>query len=337
MPVHDQVQLGSEMDDSSASSSSSSSSIDAQISCTCHMEQDKQDTSVQQQQSQLQLHHPSCALITLLKQQQQSKLKQILLDNNNDASQQAAQQLLQQQEQLQLQLEQQRLERIKKQKQILLEESRKRKRDPFEPIRVIPTKTFDLYSGSKFRGIQRSGEHSYDVRVDIKNVNLDESFLCGYLHIDGLTEEYPELTTYFEAEIIGPKYSFHTRKWDADEMIDEEHWTQFEAFECLANSVFNRSDIDEDEDMEEEEDEQIRRHHHHHQNGRCPHHQSYNPQTYSHKNEDVVFMRWKEHFLVPDHNIDGISGASFAGFYYICYNKKTSAISGYYYHQSSEK
>lgn len=30
-----------------------------------------------------------------------------------------------------------------------------------------------------------------------------------------------------------------------------------------------------------------------------------------------VFMRWKERFLVPDHHVSHITGASFAGFYYI--------------------
>lgn len=47
-------------------------------------------------------------------------------------------------------------------------------------------------------------------------------------------------------------------------------------------------------------------------------------------------MRWKEHFLVPDHTIRDISGASFAGFYYICFQKLTSSIEGFYYHRSSE-
>lgn len=28
-------------------------------------------------------------------------------------------------------------------------------------------------------------------------------------------------------------------------------------------------------------------------------------------------MRWKEQFLVPDHHVSHINGASFAGFYYI--------------------
>lgn len=58
---------------------------------------------------------------------------------------------------------------------------------------------------------------------------------------------------------------------------------------------------------------------------------------YDFQNKDVIFMRWKEHFLVPDHRVEGITGASFAGFYYICYNMSKGEIEGYYYHQSSEK
>ena len=44
----------------------------------------------------------------------------------------------------------------------------------------------------------------------------------------------------------------------------------------------------------------------------------------------------KELFLVPDYRIKDISGASFAGFYYICFQKSTGTIEGYYYHKSSE-
>lgn len=54
------------------------------------------------------------------------------------------------------------------------------------------------------------------------------------------------------------------------------------------------------------------------------------------KDGDYVFMRWKEQFLVPDHTIKDISGASFAGFYYICFQKSAASIEGYYYHRSSE-
>ncbi len=47
-------------------------------------------------------------------------------------------------------------------------------------------------------------------------------------------------------------------------------------------------------------------------------------------------MRWKEAFLVPDHRIKTVSGASFAGFYYIVFQKSTGTILGLYYHGNSE-
>jgi hypothetical protein len=50
-----------------------------------------------------------------------------------------------------------------------------------------------------------------------------------------------------------------------------------------------------------------------------------------------VFMRWKERFLVPDHRVRTISGASFEGFYYICFNQVTGTVSGIYFHAKSEK
>lgn len=42
-----------------------------------------------------------------------------------------------------------------------------------------------LHSGSRFHGTQRSDRQVYDVQVEIKDVNLEESFLCGYLRIQG--------------------------------------------------------------------------------------------------------------------------------------------------------
>ncbi|XP_018610171.1 glucose-induced degradation protein 4 homolog isoform X2 [Scleropages formosus] len=124
-----------------------------------------------------------------------------------------------------------------------------------------------LYSGSQFRGHQKSKGNSYDVEVVLQHVTMEDSYLCGYLKIKGLTEEYPTLTTFFAGEIISKKRPFLTRKWDADEDVDRKHWEQF---------------------------------------------------------------------LVPDHTIKDISGASFAGFYYICFQKSTATIEGYYYHRSSE-
>ena len=55
----------------------------------------------------------------------------------------------------------------------------------------------------------------------------ENSYLCGYLKISGLTSEYPELVTFFEGEIISDKHPFLTRKWDADEEVDRKHWVRF--------------------------------------------------------------------------------------------------------------
>lgn len=114
-------------------------------------------------------------------------------------------------------------------------------------------------------------------------------------------QEYPTLTTFFEGEIISKKHPFLTRKWDADEDVDRKHWGKFLAFYQYAKT-FNSDEFDYEEL----------------------------------KISDFVFMRWKEQFLVPDHTIKDISGASFAGFYYICFQKSTASIEGYYYHRSSE-
>ncbi|RXG59120.1 Glucose-induced degradation protein 4-like protein [Armadillidium vulgare] len=81
-----------------------------------------------------------------------------------------------------------------------------------------------LYNGSKFQGHQKSKGKSYDVEVVLQHVDETNSYLCGYLTIIGLTEEYQTLTTFFEGEIISEKYPFLTRKWEADEEVDKKHW-----------------------------------------------------------------------------------------------------------------
>jgi len=158
-----------------------------------------------------------------------------------------------------------------------------------------------LYNGSKFEGSQKSKGNSYAVEVVLQHVDEENSYLCGYLKINGLTYEYPMLTTFFDGEIISKKYPFLTRKWDADEDVDRKHWSKFKAFKEF-ESTFNTDNFDYE----------------------------------SLEKSDYVFMRWKEHFLVPDHTIKDINGASFAGFYYICFQKSKAEMEGYYYHRSSE-
>ncbi|XP_055911420.1 glucose-induced degradation protein 4 homolog [Eupeodes corollae] len=162
------------------------------------------------------------------------------------------------------------------------------------------TKTL-LYNGSKFQGFQKSQGNSYDVEVVLQHVDMENSFLCGYLKINGLTFEFPTLTTFFDGEIISKKYPFLTRKWEANADVDRGHWGKFNAFADYKDIFY--SDNFDYETLEK---------------------------------SDYVFMRWKEHFLVPDHTIKDINGASFAGFYYICFTKSKGKMEGYYYHKSSE-
>ncbi|KAN0077065.1 Vacuolar import and degradation domain containing protein [Tylopilus felleus] len=149
-------------------------------------------------------------------------------------------------------------------------------------LRVRAQRHHCLYPGATFQGTQKSGRNSYDVNVTIVDVDFSSSFLCGYLRIRGLTNDWPELTTYFDAEIIGSRYGFMTQKWGANEQEDMVHWQRFPAFRHV------KSDL------------------------RRPH------LTMPDRDRGAVFMRWKERFLVPDHRVQDINGASFAGFYYVC-------------------
>lgn len=77
----------------------------------------------------------------------------------------------------------------------------------------VPSHLECLRPGLTFEGYQQSKDNKYHVNVQIKDVSLSEYVFTGYLTIENLTLNYPSLTTFFEAEIIGKKYGFLTRKW----------------------------------------------------------------------------------------------------------------------------
>jgi hypothetical protein len=122
--------------------------------------------------------------------------------------------------------------------------------------------------------------------------------------LSGLTEDHPTLTTYFEGEMIGDKYSFQTRRpeWGSSEKNDFQHWSRFPAFRPLVSKAKRNE---------------------------------FNYTNFAQK--ENIFMRWKEYFLVPDHKVRQISGASFEGFYYICFNQVSGTVDGIYFHAKSEK
>ncbi|ERT01423.1 hypothetical protein HMPREF1624_02669 [Sporothrix schenckii ATCC 58251] len=176
--------------------------------------------------------------------------------------------------------------------------------DPTYPRLIPAAPSKFLRPGSRFVGTQQSERQVYDVQVEIKHVDLRESFLCGYLRIQGLTEDHPTLTTYFEGEIIGSKYGFNTKpkSWGANDRIDMSHWAKFAAFRPYAKQA-----------------------------------KKGNFTIKEHLQKENIFMRWKEHFLVPDHRVRTIHGASFEGFYYICFNQLEGVVHGIYFHSKSEK
>lgn len=136
-----------------------------------------------------------------------------------------------------------------------------------------------LCTSSRFTGNQKSKGKSYNVDVIFHHVDLERSYICGYLGITGLIDEYPILSTFFDAEIISKRYPFLTRKWEADEEVDRKHWSKFDAFLPYIDT-FNNDSFDYD-------------------------------QLLRGKNSDFVFMRWKEHFLVPDHTVRDITGMNY--------------------------
>ncbi|ODV98592.1 hypothetical protein PACTADRAFT_48316 [Pachysolen tannophilus NRRL Y-2460] len=176
-----------------------------------------------------------------------------------------------------------------------------------DQIRPAPETTSFLKPGSNFIGCQQSGRSTYEVSVELKEVDLSKSELSGFLTIEGLTEDHPEITTFFKAEIVGPHYSFFTNhdSWGATHKIDLQHWSRFPSWRNL--------EINFENDLQNVD--------------------FYNDNF----NQEYVYMRWKEMFLVPDAKVTDIRGASFAGFYYICFNQLTGSISGLYFHNASER
>lgn len=104
--------------------------------------------------------------------------------------------------------------------------------------------------------------------------------------------------------MIGDKYTFQTRRpeWGSGEKNDYQHWARFPAYRPLAGKAKRPE---------------------------------FNYKNFAQK--EHIFMRWKEYFLVPDHRVKQISGASFEGFYYIEFNQITGSVNGIYFHAKSEK
>ncbi|CAK7893480.1 hypothetical protein CAAN3_01S14752 [[Candida] anglica] len=173
-----------------------------------------------------------------------------------------------------------------------------------------------LRPNAKFVGEQLSDKSRYPVEVQFKTIDLANSLVTGFLQISGLTEDHPDITTYFKGEIINNplnkfqwreniqprdeninKFSFSTenRQWGSYFKNDLEHW---EILTQVRDST---------------EAQVIQKLH--------------QIQSKDHKNQ-YIYMRWKEEFLVPDSRVKSINRASFEGFYYIVLNIGDGRVGG---------
>lgn len=170
-----------------------------------------------------------------------------------------------------------------------------------------PTTSSFLKPNSIFIGTQQCDHSAYKVEVELKEVDLSKSYLSGYFTIYGLTEAHPQMTTFFQGEIVGPHYSFVTpcESWGSNARNDVAHWSRFPSWRSLN---FNGENDSQNNTLYENAFQ-----------------------------KEYIYMRWKEKFLVPDAKITGLQGASFDGFYYICFNQLTGSVSGLYFFRNSHK
>lgn len=89
----------------------------------------------------------------------------------------------------------------------------------------VSSSTYDcLYPGALFEGIQTNKTKEHRVSVRIVDINLQQSTLAGFLTIHDLTDQHPEITTFFDGQIIGDTHGFVTNDWGASEKNDMTHW-----------------------------------------------------------------------------------------------------------------
>ncbi|KAL5520990.1 hypothetical protein ACEPAG_8912 [Sanghuangporus baumii] len=143
-----------------------------------------------------------------------------------------------------------------------------------------------LQSGAIFKGVQRSGQNSYDAEMNIIDIDIEASFLCGHLSIRGLTKSHLDVTTYFDAQIIGTSFGFDTKDGVTSRQDDTVHWSRFRGFHEVKKDLIEPDLLLPDN-----------------------------------TNRSFLFMRWKERYVVPEDGPQDLDGASFAGksfrFYYI--------------------
>ena len=87
--------------------------------------------------------------------------------------------------------------------------------------------------------------------TSLRQLQFGLSVVCALLLLPppscpSILQDYPNLTTFFEGEIISHRHPFLTRKWDASEEVDRKHWGKFAPFRPFMKT-FNSDDFSYDQ------------------------------------------------------------------------------------------
>eukprot|EP00871_Galdieria_phlegrea_P001956 jgi/Galph1/2761/GphlegSOOS_G1405.1 len=176
---------------------------------------------------------------------------------------------------------------------------------PASTFHYVPQPLFCslLEAGQAFKGVQNSwklikDQDFWTVKVYIQDFEPSRGYLCGCMEALDVPRIDNPVITFWEGQIVdNVNYGFRTGQWEATEDDDFRHWSRFLPFRSL-EKLFERD--------------------------RAKHvalHQL-----------DYVFMRWKEQYFV---NVPNDCGLTIAGFYYLCMNRITGKIEGYYFDPDS--
>lgn len=137
------------------------------------------------------------------------------------------------------------------------------------------------------------------VNVELLNVDLSHGTAYGTMEAREVPRANSRVITFWRGEIIdNVNFHFYTQDWSASPENDIAHWSRFDPFRTLCERV--KRDGGRDIDL-----------------SGCRY----------------VFMRWKEIFFV---NVGEDCGLTIAGFYYICLDRRTGVIHGFYFDPKSE-
>ena len=190
-----------------------------------------------------------------------------------------------------------------------------------------------LRSNAKFVGEQQSGSARYKIKVEFKSVHWASSIVTGFFQISGLIDEHPLITTCFKGEIINNPLARHVKDMKKFSFITEEkNWSSFpkndlDHWKKLTGSPPNYTEEDLRKKLQKIKS--------------------------GHDDPLLIYMRWKEEFLLPDSRVKLLTGASFEGLYYVVLNigsgsaefqprnKESKLVpgtmSGLYFYTQSEK